>query len=539
MKPVVFLGPSLQRIQAAAALDANYKPPARQGDVLRSVVGGATAIGLVDGFFERVPSVWHKEILFALSHGVKVYGAASMGALRACELHSFGMIGVGDVFRSYHEGELEDDDEVAIEHAPAEAGYIPLSEAMVNIRATVRMAVTQGIIKESVAANLTVLAKNTHYKLRTYPTLIEQARAFGLDNVIVDRFEKWLVEGKVDQKKIDALDMLATIASDQKLDFKNRNHKIMKVEDSVSWRRARDFVTALNRRDVPRWHFAMLNDDLRSEAYDNAIRKAVRPGDVVLDIGTGSGLLAMLAARAGASHVYACESVGSIAQKARDIIAANQLSDRITVLQKRSTDLVVGTDMPGQADVLVSEIVDRNLLGEGIVPTLEHALRTLTKPDAKIIPQSGRLLISAFECDDLFSAYNVDVVAGFDVSLFNEFSLCGSNTVMNLSGYTLNRLSEPEVAFDFCFAQPDFAAQKKIIQIKTARPGMLHGMVCWFELFLDDDNTVDNRPGRPGSSWSHEVYLLTTPRPLQSDETVQVRVSHDMTSFQFELADDD
>ncbi len=537
MKPVIFLGPSVRRVQAAAVLDADYKPPARQGDVLRSVVAGATAIGLIDGYFERVPSVWHKEILFALSHGIKVYGAASMGALRACELHSFGMIGVGDVFRSYHEGELEDDDEVAIEHAPAEAGYIPLSEAMVNIRATVSAAVTQGIIDDDIAAQLTVLAKNTHYKARTYAKLVEQARASGLDDVLVDRFDGWLAEGKVDQKQIDALDMLATMASDQRLDFKNRGHQMIKVEESVSWRRAREFVTALNRRDVPRWHFAMLNDHLRSEAYDNAIRKAVRPGDIVLDIGTGSGLLAMLAARAGASHVYACESVGAIAQKARDIIAANQLSDRITVLDKRSTDLMVGTDLPEKANVLVSEIVDRNLLGEGIIPTLEHALTELVKPDAKIIPKAGRLLVRAFECDELFSAYNVDVVAGFDVSLFNEFSLCGANTVMNLSGYTLKPLSEPVAAFDFCFTKPDFTAQDKAIPIKTSRPGMLHGFVCWFELYLDDDNTVDNRPGRPGSSWSHDVYVLRTPRPLQSDETVQVQVSHDMTSFQFELAD--
>ena len=537
MKPVIFLGPSLQQSQAAAVLDADYKPPARQGDILRSVVGGATAIGLIDGFFERVPAVWHKEILFALAHGVNVYGAASMGALRACELHSFGMIGVGEIFRCYHEGELEDDDEVAIEHAPAEAGYMPLSEAMVNIRATIAAAVTQGIIDDDAATKLTALAKNTHYKLRTYPRLIEEAKTSGLDGVVVDDFEKWLANGKLDQKKADALALLDILANDQSVGFRNRETKRMKVEDSASWRRARDFVTALNRRDVPRWHFAMLNDRLRVQAYDNAIKSAVRPGDVVLDIGTGSGLLAMLAVRAGASHVYACESVGIIAQKGREIITANQLSDRITVVDKRSTDLVPGSDLPEKADVLISEIVDRNLVGEGIIPTLEHALTVLVKPDARILPQSGQLFIRAFECAELHAAYNVDEVAGFDVSLFNEFSPCGSSTLINLGGYTLNPLSEPVLAFDFCFTEPDFAANEETMEIRGTRPGMLHGLVAWFRLCVDDSNTVDNSPWRPGNHWSHEVCLLKAPRLLKPGETVHVQVTHDMKTFSFEMVE--
>lgn len=534
MRPVIFLGPSLEQSRAEAALDADYKPPARQGDVLRSVVGGATVIGLIDGFFERVPSVWHKEILFALSHGIKVYGAASMGALRACELHSFGMIGVGEVFRRFHEGELEDDDEVAIEHAPAEAGYMALSEAMVNIRATIAAAVAQGVIDNGAATKLIALAKNTHYKLRTYPAIIGEAHASGLDSVCIDKFEKWLVDGRIDQKQADALALLGTIADDQKVGFKNRETRRMKVEESVSWKRARDFVTALNRRDVPRWHFAMLNDELRAQTYDKAIRAAVRPGDVVLDIGTGSGLLAMLAARAGAAHVYTCESVGVIAQKAREIIAANQLSDRISVLEKRSTDLVPGTDFPEKADVLISEIVDRNLIGEGVIPTLEHALTVLTKPNARVLPQSGRLYIGAFECAELHTAYNASEVAGFDVSLFNEFSPCGSNNLMNLNGYTLNPLSEPATAFEFCFTKPHFAARENTIAVNGIRAGVLHGLVAWFQLSVDDSCIIDNSPWRTGNHWSHEVCLLDMPRPLKPGDTIQVKATHDMTSFQFE-----
>lgn len=119
-------------------------PPAANGDVYRAVSAAPTAIGLVDGYFENVPAVWHKEILYALSQGVHVFGAASMGALRAAELSEFGMVGVGAIFAAYRDNRLEDDDEVAVVHGPAELDYLPVSEAMVNVRATVDRAVSDG-----------------------------------------------------------------------------------------------------------------------------------------------------------------------------------------------------------------------------------------------------------------------------------------------------------------------------------------------------------------------------------------------------------
>jgi hypothetical protein len=81
------------------------------------------AIGIIDGYFHRVPAVWHKEILWAMSEGIHVFGSASMGALRASELHRYGMIGVGRVFETYRDGRLEDDDEVVVMHSPESFGY--------------------------------------------------------------------------------------------------------------------------------------------------------------------------------------------------------------------------------------------------------------------------------------------------------------------------------------------------------------------------------------------------------------------------------
>src|SRR5207247_669783 len=133
-------GPTLSPDDARGELDAVYLPPVSQGDVYRVALERPQAIGIIDGYFERVPAVWHKEILWALAQGIRVYGSASMGALRAVELAPFGMDGIGRIFEAYQKGILEDDDEVAVAHSPVEMGYRVLSEAMVNIRHTLAAA---------------------------------------------------------------------------------------------------------------------------------------------------------------------------------------------------------------------------------------------------------------------------------------------------------------------------------------------------------------------------------------------------------------
>ena len=140
MTVFVFVGPTLSSAEVGAAGNFVCLPPAAQGDLYRAAQQRPQAIGLIDGYFEGVPSVWHKEILWAMTHGVHVFGSASMGALRAAELAAFGMQGVGVVFEAFHSGELADDDEVAVVHGPAEVGYVRLSEAMVDIRFTLAAA---------------------------------------------------------------------------------------------------------------------------------------------------------------------------------------------------------------------------------------------------------------------------------------------------------------------------------------------------------------------------------------------------------------
>src|SRR5678815_1914302 len=140
MNVFIFTGPTISPAEASAELKAVYLPPAAEGDVYRVALHRPQAIGIIDGYFQSVPTVRHKEVLWTMSRGIHVFGSASIGALRAAELHPFGMEGVGTVFRLYRAGALDDDDEVALAHGPAETGFRAASEEMVDIRQTVRKA---------------------------------------------------------------------------------------------------------------------------------------------------------------------------------------------------------------------------------------------------------------------------------------------------------------------------------------------------------------------------------------------------------------
>ncbi len=213
MNFVVFTGPTISAAEGREILDAEYLPPVAQSDLYRAARKQPFAIGIIDGYFERVPSVWHKEILWAMSQGVHVYGSASMGALRAAELAVFGMEGVGVIFEAYRRGELVDDDEVAVAHGPADRGFAPTSESMVNIRATLAAAEASDVIGTGTRAALVKVAKAAYYPDRNFPALLRDARHDHLPAAELDALEEWLPEGRVDQKRADAIAMLEKLRS--------------------------------------------------------------------------------------------------------------------------------------------------------------------------------------------------------------------------------------------------------------------------------------------------------------------------------------
>jgi hypothetical protein len=243
---VVFTGPTLAADDASAVLDADYRPPAGQGDVYRAALQSPEVIGIIDGYFERMPSVWHKEILWAMSQGIHVFGGASMGALRAAELKAFGMEGVGRIFEAYRDGELEDDDEVAVVHAPAELGFRPGSDAMVDIRATIARAVGAGVLSAATGAAFERLAKDMFYPQRNYPAIARRAIETGLPHGEVGGFLQWLPEHRFSQKRADAVAMLETIRRrlEDGLESKRVEYSF---ETTAMWERASRLLVPIDR----------------------------------------------------------------------------------------------------------------------------------------------------------------------------------------------------------------------------------------------------------------------------------------------------
>jgi hypothetical protein len=211
MTSIVFVGPTLEPKEVAAAGDFTCLPPVSQGDVYRAARSRPRAIGIIDGYFSGAPSVWHKEILWAISEGVPVFGSASMGALRAAELHSYGMRGVGRIFEAFRDGLLEDDDEVAVLHGPAELGYLAASESMVNIRETLALAQTKGVLEPHSRRSLENLAKSLFFGERNWPELLAASASMGIAKAELAALRDWLPEGRVDRKRLDALAMLAAM----------------------------------------------------------------------------------------------------------------------------------------------------------------------------------------------------------------------------------------------------------------------------------------------------------------------------------------
>jgi precorrin-6B methylase 2 len=281
---------------------------------------------------------------------------------------------------------------------------------------------------------------------------------------------------------------------------------------------------------VPRWHFPMLADKVRNRAYAEAIAAKVRPGDIVLDIGCGAGLTAMLAARAGAKHVYTCEQQPLIAQAAVRVIEENGLSDRITVIPKLSHNLVIGVDLPEPADVVISEIVDTVLLGEGALATLVHAMHALAKPNARALPERGRLMAQPVESDKLLGLMHPREAEGFELGAFHKFATTAQITQNDFATYDLKSLGPAKELFQFDFAKPSMQPERTTQDLVCSDVGTIHAVLVFFEMELAPGITLTNGLSSNGH-WGRTAYLLDAPTSAQPGSVVKVTAQHDTSQL--------
>lgn len=248
-------------------------------------------------------------------------------------------------------------------------------------------------------------------------------------------------------------------------------------------------VSRIRSNSLPSWYMPMLLDKPRNDAYGTALDRALStaPGQTVLDIGAGCGLLSMMAARAGAARVVGCEMSLPIAKVGNEVIKRNGFDDRVTLINKDCRSLKLPDDLAERADLAVFELFDCSLIGEGVLHFLAHAREHLLKSGARYLPKSARIRAMLIE-------YRLDRVWDCDVNLLNPYRF--SPAFINVDAGRLNYrpLTEPVDIFSFDFATATPAAQEKELEIAATAEGTAGAMLFWFDLQLDEELWISNAP---------------------------------------------
>jgi len=287
---------------------------------------------------------------------------------------------------------------------------------------------------------------------------------------------------------------------------------------------------------VPQWHVPMMNEQERNKAYYHALESIVTPGKVVLEIGTGSGLLSMMAARLGARQIVTCEAVDVIAATAKRIVERNKFQDRITVLAKLSSAVEVGPDLPVKADLLVHEIFSSDLLGEHLLDAIEDAKQRLLQPDGQILPAAASIMIALVGGAELGEHLRVDESFGFDLRDFNAINAKRGPLFRHDLETTL--LSDDVEAFRFDFlAHSSFPAETKAIDIRVTSPGLCYGIIQWIRIEVARDIRFENHPSqrRPIANWQNIVHRFDEPIDLEAGSVVSITAAHNRQQPWFEL----
>lgn len=300
---------------------------------------------------------------------------------------------------------------------------------------------------------------------------------------------------------------------------------------------AKNNLRAAYRDVVPSWHFAMMDDKDRNDAYEAAIRRAV-PGRYVLDIGCGAGLLTMMSARAGAAHVTSCEAVSVIADRARDIVEKNGLASRVNVIGRRSQELEVGKDLPQRAEVLVTETFSSGLINEHVLPTVEHAHANLLLPEATVIPAAASAIGYLAGGPMLRGMLYAEKINGFDMAPFNDFA--PANFGMLLDRFPHEVLSSDVELMRFDLREASFPMANRRVNIEVKKPGVALGIAQWIKLELDAHTQYENRPSPNApfnGHWTHVLYRFPKPITVTPGDLVPLNVAHYRTQITVDLVE--
>jgi predicted RNA methylase len=281
---------------------------------------------------------------------------------------------------------------------------------------------------------------------------------------------------------------------------------------------------------APMVHISMLNDRVRTETFIRAIEAVVQPGDVVIDIGTGSGVMATAAARAGARHVYAIEA-SELGSTAKDVFAANGFADKITLVPGWSSQV----ELPEKANVLVAEIIGNDPLEEGVMEAFADARKRFLTPDARIIPSRARVFGVPVTIDEEVLAkyaFSADATSAWKSWYGIDFDPLLSSTlnksmVINIKPHLARdwpQLSTPIVLadLDLCGTKPPLVNESSEITIET--PGLLGGLLVYFDLEVGPGERIVTSPAEADEkcSWTAMVWTSGAQQPVKRGDRFRV-----------------
>jgi len=288
---------------------------------------------------------------------------------------------------------------------------------------------------------------------------------------------------------------------------------------------------------VPNWHVPMMNDDDRNNFYFSALKSTINKEESsILEIGTGSGLLSIMASNLGAKEINTCEANSEVARIAIKVISENNLGDKINVIQKKSNDVKVGLDISKPADILLSEILSSEFLGEGVLPTLEDAKKRLISKNAKIIPELGGIMISLFGGDEI--GKNIHTESFKNIKFKNFNMIIPKKHYLFRQDLKILFMSKPIEVFHFDFVEKqNFPREDKKILIEAIQSGKCYGVIQWIKLGMKNGLSYENDPSKltSATSWQQVLYLFEEPIELKTRQKVSIVCKHDRNTPWFFL----
>lgn len=322
----------------------------------------------------------------------------------------------------------------------------------------------------------------------------------------------------------------------------------------------------------------MLHDTERNVKYYEALKRAIAGLHSrgikanVLDIGTGTGLLSMMAVASGADSVVACEAFRPMADCAERIIAKNGMSEKIKLIKLRSTEIKIGRDMESRANILVTEVFDTELIGEGAIDIFRHAHRNLLEEDATVIPHFARIYAQVVE-SPLVAAFNKPkLLANLDGEILlktpSEIVDCPGSTSLHevqlnqLPRESFKSLSEPHVVFSFDLSGKTELEnnRRRAVETKSKETGTAQAVFMWWDLQMDVEGVIllscapywahpdfeqlkeraSARKPLPNvipwrDHWMQALYYLPQDVNLQKDQPFSLVAYHDALSLWFDI----